>query len=155
MKLLLDIYNKNKGKRPLFSDINDIDFYDGPTEALCRLAESEQWLICSLVYIDISGSERIFTMLEINNQLLLELKSVLEKLTDDQEVLYQKLKAQVKAVYNKYSGNIFLFKSDSLYATKYEIVEISLKPLQYFEDIETVLEQNENSKLHWINFFNI
>jgi hypothetical protein len=154
MKSLLDIYSDNKGKRPLFSEIIHIDFYDSPTEALCRLVESEHWFICSLVYIDIKGRERIFTMLEINNQLLLEFKSVLEKLADDREVLYQKLKTQVKAVYKKYSGNIFLFKSDWLNAAEYEVVEIPLKHLQYFKDIEVVLEQNENSKLQWIRFFN-
>jgi hypothetical protein len=59
----------------------------------------------------------------------------------------------VAAVYTGYSGSVFLFKSNWLNAVEYEVVEIPLEELQYFRDIEMVIEQSEESKLKWINFF--
>jgi hypothetical protein len=153
MEPLLDFYIKNVGKRPLFEDIMAIDFYDGPTEALCKVIDGEQWVICSLVYIDFKKRERIYTVLEIDRDLLLKLKSNLEHRLPDQEDNYARLKAQVKDVYNHYSGKIFLFKSDWLNSVDYKVVEISLMHLLYFVDIEQVLEQSEELKLKWTGFF--
>ena len=153
MKSLLDTYKENVGQRPLFAEIIDIDFYDGPTEALCQLIDSWQWVICSLVYYDIGKGERIFTLLFIGDQLLSKFKSILEKRADDQAGFYKQIKTQVKVVYNSYSGKAFLFKSDWLNATEYDVVEIPFKRLKYFKDIEKVLEQSEESKLKWLSFF--
>jgi hypothetical protein len=153
MNLLLDTYNKNVGQRSLFSEIIDVDFYDGPTEALCQLIGTEQWFVSSLAYIDFSNNERIFTVLEVSNDVLLNFKSILERRTSIQESFYGSLKQQVNAAYTGYAGKVYLFKGDSLSAIKYELVEIPLNYLQYFGDIETVLEQNEESKLKWKSFF--
>lgn len=153
MKSLLEIYQENAGKKSLFSEIVDIDFYDGPTEALCRLADTEQWVIGSLVYIDLNKRERIFTLLEISNDVLLGFKSIFENRPSDQEDFYENLKEQVTVVYTGYAGKVFLFKSDWLNAIKYEVVEISLKDLQYFSDIEKVIGQPEESAVKWRGFF--
>lgn len=153
MKSLLDIYHENVGQKPLFSEIIDIDFYDGPTEALCQLMETEQWFICSLVYIEFKMGQRVFTLLEISKNSFLKFKSIFESRSADQEDFYQKLKEEVKAIYGNYSGRVFLFKSGWLNAEKYEVVELPLKELQYFNDVEQVLHQSEESKLNWINFF--
>ena len=153
METLLDICKKNVGKRPLFEDIMAIDFYDGPTEALCKVIDGEQWVICSFVYIDFKKRERIYTVLEIDWDLLLKLKSNLEHRIPDQEDNYANLKAQVKVIYNGYSGKVFLFKSDWLNSIDYEVVGIPLKHLLYFIDIEQVLEQSEELKLKWAGFF--
>ena len=153
MESLLDTYRKNVRQRSLFTEIVDIDFYDGPTEALCQLVDSRQWLICSLIYFDIKKGERIFTLLEISNEWLLKFKSILEKRSIDQAEVYEKLKEEINSFYNAYSGKLFLFKSNWLNAIEYEVIEIPLTQLEYFKDIEGVLEQSEESKLKWINFF--
>ena len=153
MKSLQDTYNKNVGHISLFSEILDIDFYDGPTEAVCQLADSDQWFICSLVYIDMERGERIFTMLEISNESWLHFKSLLERIPSDQANFYRQIKTQVRAVYNNYSGKAFLFKSDWLNGSEYKIVEMPLKQLHYFGDIEEVLGQSEESKLKWKECF--
>jgi hypothetical protein len=92
-------------------------------------------------------------VLEIDRDLLLKLKSNLEHRLPDREDNYENLKVQVKAIYNDYSGKIFLFKSDWLNSIDYEVVEIPLKHLLYFIDIEQVLEQSEELKLKWAGFF--
>ena len=151
--LLLDAYKNNVNKRFLFSKFIDIDFYDGPTEAMCQLVDSEQWFICSLVYFDINKDERIFTLLEVNNEWLVELKLILETYSNDTSILHKKLKEKVNLIYKIYSGKVFLFRSDSLAATEYEVVQIPLKDLKYFKGIEDVLDQTEESKLQWVSFF--
>jgi hypothetical protein len=153
METLFNIYRKNVGKRPLFEDITDIDFYDGPTEALCKLVGAEQWFVCSIVYIDLKKSERIFTVLEISRDSLLKLKSNLEHQKTGQESYYEKIKEQVNAIYKNYRGRVFLFKSDWLNSVNYDVETIPLRDLQYFNDIEHVLAQSEVSKLKWIKFF--
>jgi hypothetical protein len=150
---LLDVYRKNVGQRSLFCDTIIIDFYDGPTEAICQLIDSEQWYICSLVYIAIEKTQRIFTTIEISKDLFLKFKSIFENRTADPGEFYQMLKERVAAVYNGYSGNVFLFKCDWLNSVEYEVVEIPLRELLYFNNIEEVLEQDEESKLKWKNFF--
>jgi hypothetical protein len=153
MNLLLDVYNKNVGQRALFSEIIDIDFYDGPTEALCRLIDTEQWFVCSLVYIDFNKSERIFTLLEIDSEALLTFKSIFGARPSDQEDFYRKIKERVNDVYVGYADAVFLFKGDWLNAIKYELVKIPLKDLQYFNNIERVIEQTEESAMKWRGFF--
>lgn len=150
METFLDIYKENAGKRPLFEDITDIDFYDGPTEALCKLVDVEQWFICSIVYIDLAKSERIYTVLEISRSLMKKIKSNLERQIADQESYYEKIKAQVRAIYKDYAGKVFLFKSDWLNSVNYVVEKIPLRDLRYFSDIEQVLEQSEASKLKWL-----
>jgi hypothetical protein len=150
METLLDIYRKNAGKRPLFEDITDIDFYDGPTEALCKLVDVEQWFICSIVYVDLTKGERIYTVLEISRSLMTKLKSNLEHQIAEQESYYEKIKTQVKAVYQDYTGKVFLFKSDWLNSVNYEVEKIPLRDLRYFSDIKQVLEQSEASKSKWL-----
>jgi len=153
MKSLLDIYHENVGQKPLFSEIKDIDFYDGPTEALCRLIDTDQWIICSLVFIDFEMDERVFTILEISEDVLFKFQSIFEDRHQDQRHFYKEVKAQVKGVYGNYSGRVFLFNSGWLEGVEYKIVEIPLKDLQYFGDIEIVIEQPEESKLKWRRFF--
>jgi len=153
MKSLLDIYHRNVDQRPLFSEIKDIDFYDGPTEALCRLIDTDQWIICSLVFIDFEMDERIFTLLEISADALFKFQSIFEGRHQDQQHFYPKLKAQVKAVYGNYAGKAFLFKSGWLKSVEYEITEIHINDLQYFVDIEAVIGQSEKSKTKWKTFF--
>jgi hypothetical protein len=153
METLLNIYRKNVGRRSLFEEVKDIDFYDGPTEALCKLVDAEQWFICSLVYVDFGKSERIYTMLEISHGSFSKLKSNLESQSTNQESDYEKLKVQVKAIYKDYTGKLFLFKSDWLNSVDYEVTKVSLRDLRYFSDIEHVLEQSEASKLKWIKLF--
>jgi hypothetical protein len=153
MKTLLDIYKENVGKKSLFNEIVDIDFYDGPTEALCKVIDTGQWYICSLVYIDFKKKERIFTLLEIDQDLQSDLKSKLGHKMPEMEDYIENLKAKVKDIYSGYSGKVFLFKSDWLNSVDYEVAEIPLVNLQYFRDIEHVLEQSEELKLKWTKFF--
>ena len=153
MKTLIDIYKENVGKKSLFNEIVDIDFYDGPTEALCKVIDTGQWCICSLVYSDFKKRERIFTLLEIGRDLQSDLKSNLGHQKSEMEDYIENLKAKVKDIYDSYSGKAFLFKSDWLNSVDYEVAEIPLESLQYFRDIEHVLEQSEELKLKWTKFF--
>jgi hypothetical protein len=153
VKSLLDTYKENVGRRPLFAEIIDIDFYDGPTEALCQLVESNQWVICSLVYADIERGIRIFTLIEITDRSLSKFKQILEKRSSNKTGFYQDIKAQVKGEYDGYIGKVFLFKCDWLDATEYKVVEMPLEHLEYFKDIEDVLGQNEESKARWLSYF--
>jgi hypothetical protein len=153
MKSLQEIYTKNAGKASLFSSILDIDFYDGPTEAVCQLADSHRWFICSLVYIDIELGKRIFTMLEINDESVSHFKSLFERIATDRSNIYHQIKDKVRVIYKNYSGKVFLFKGDWLNASEYKIVQILLSQLKYFRDIDEVLGQSEESKLKWERFF--
>jgi len=153
MTLILDAYTKNAGRKSLFSKIIDIDFYDGPTEALCQLAESSQWFIGSLVNFDIKKDIRVFTILEINDEWALELKEMLTSDSIIQPNRYENIKKRVGQLYSNYSGLVFLFKGHQLNEMGYEVVQISLEYLKYFKEMEDVLEQTEESKLQWMSFF--
>jgi len=152
MESLQDVYKVNAGKTSLFSAILDIDFYDGPTEAICQLTDSHRWFICSLVYLDVEVGERIFTVIEVRNELLSHFQSLFGKMATDQSNIYQQIKEEVKKVYDGYSGKVFLFKSDWLNALEYKVVQMPLNQLQYFRDIDEVLGQSEESKLKWKRF---
>ncbi|HEY8968344.1 MAG TPA: hypothetical protein VIM64_04615 [Puia sp.] len=150
MELLLEAYDKNMGKRPLFSEIVDIDFYDGPTEAMCQLVDTDQWFILSLVYFDVDTNERIFTSLELTNEWLSELSSVWELRSSNVRSFYERVKEKINGIYNVYPGKVFLFRSDWLWSINYEVVQIPLQFLKYFRSIEDVLEQTEESKSKWV-----
>jgi hypothetical protein len=155
MELLLDTYKKNVRQRPLFTKIIDIDFYDGPTEAVCQLIDSEDWFICSLLYFDPDAGERIFTILEISNESFLEFKSILEDRSCDQSELYKKLKDKAKSIYDTYLGKVFLLKGNKLDSINYQVIQIPLERLKYFNHIEDVLEQSEESKSQWVSLFQV
>jgi len=153
MEMILITYKRNVGKLPLFSKIIDIDFYDGPTEAISKLADTEKWFIGSLVYFDIKNDQRIFSLLELDEHWLLQITSILEEYKSGKMEHYKALKEKIKNLYKTYSGKVFLFKSDQLNAKNYEIAQIPIKHLKYYNDVEDVIEQKEESKMQWIGFF--
>jgi len=153
MTLILDAYKENVEKTSLFSKIIIVDFYDGPTEAICKLVDSEQWLVGSIVYFDIEKKERIFTLLEITNESSSELQPILGSSSIIQADIYENIKKEISLIYNNYSGPVFLFRGHQLSDKKYEVVQIPLKHLIYLKDLEDVLAQTEESKLQWVSFF--
>jgi hypothetical protein len=156
MDILFDTYKKNVGLMPLFSLIMDIDFYDGSTEAICKLNNAEKWYVCSLVHINLNPRQRIFTLLELDEQWILKAKPIVEKYQKGDMSSYEAIKREIKLVYDSYKGTVYLFKpdwSDWMDSRNYEIVRIPKESLRYFKDIEDVIEQDKESKLLWMNFF--
>jgi hypothetical protein len=151
--MLIDIYKGKAGLSPLFSVILDIDFYDGPTEAICKLVDTEKWVICSLVYIDFTNRQRIFSMLEVGEQWLSELRPLVEKYKSGSMDSFEAIKSNVEFMFDNYKDDAYLFKSDSLRAKDYEIVQVPIEYLKYFRDIEEVIEQDDAAKSKWIGFF--
>lgn len=150
---LLEIFRRNVNKNSFFAKILDIDFYDGPTEAICQLVDSNEWLICSIVYFKPEEDDRIFSVIQVDSAAILDLVSNCTSMPKDGTLFYEKAKERIKSVYNTYKGDVFLLKSQSLIDQKYEIVQISLKDLNYFASIDDVIMQSESSKLRWKSFF--
>ena len=92
-------------------------------------------------------------MLELENEWLLKFKPIIEGSENGNIDDYEKLKKEIEIFFNCYKNNLFLFASDRLDSTNYEITNIPLENLRYFKHIEDVITQNEASKLHWVNFF--
>ncbi len=153
MDILFDIYKRSVGLVPLFSVVLDIDFYDGPTEAICKLIDTERWFISSLVLIDFKTNQRVFTMLELNEQSLSEIRPLIEGYKSGDIDSHERVKDKVKLFFDEYRGAVYLFKSDWLNAIDYEITQVPIEHLKYFNGIEDVVAQNEESKLQWVNFF--
>lgn len=153
MNLLIERYNKNKGKHSLFSDIIYIDYYDGGTQAICKLDHTEQWLICSLTYFNIKDQVRVFALIEAKAEWASRIKSGLDSDKTGKE--YKNLKAQVKNAFDDYSGNAYLMKAEKLEDINYEVIEVPFSGMMYFETIEDVLAQDEKHSLYWAQFFKV
>jgi len=149
----LEKLKKNAGGASLFSQIRIIEFYDGPTEAVCQLADVEEWVICSMVYFNIQKNERIFSMLPISFEWSLKLELDLEVPLEEKWERHEKVKKEIGSFYSGYSGDVFLFRGCSLNKAAYQLAQIPLKYLKYFKGIDDVLGQSEGSMAQWTGLF--
>lgn len=155
MELLLNAFKLNVGKNPLFSDTIIIDFYDGPTEAICQIRNINEWFISSLVYFNSQTDQRIFSMIKITEEWLSDIRIVVEKYEKGDLMYYSQLKDRIALHYAKYSDVMFLFKSNWLMSPNYEIIEAPLQKIKYFNSIDAVLDQDDESQSKWIDLFQI
>jgi hypothetical protein len=153
MEEIMEIYKRNKGKHKLFEDYIIVDYYDGPIAAIVKLKNFEKWFVCSTVYFDPGNDLRILSLLELNDLWMNENKLLIYEAKMKNIDSYKKMKSKFRSFYKIYSGKVYLFKSNWLLSSDYEIVEIPVSDLMYFNDIEAVLNQPKKSKLKWINFF--
>jgi len=153
MEVLIKSYDTNKGKNTLFSTIMIIDFYDSPTEALCEVGGGNQWCITSLVYFDPYRNIRVFTLINIENESLSDLKALVESYQLNGIDHFDAMKDCVATYYNNYTGRVFLFMTDWLSSNNYQMTEIPKTSLSYFADIEDVLEQSTHEKERWTDWF--
>jgi hypothetical protein len=160
MKSIIDQYQKLLSQKPIFSEVIIIDFYDGATEAVCKVSNSDEWYICSMVYFNPDSRQRIFSVIKVNEDLwpaFLSEINVFKKIAPDayggKNDYYKKTKKVISNYYEKYTGNVILLMSDSLISFEYKIIEVSRDYLKYFDSIESVLEQDEIAKNQWISLF--
>jgi hypothetical protein len=153
MDKILDVYKMNKEKNPLFSQEIIIDYYDGATEAICQIRDSEEWIIASLVYFNPDDHIRIFTILKITEEYLPTIKTLAEVYLKEGNAEYMSIKHEIEFYYKWYAGAVFLFMSDLLSSIHYQIVEIPNKSLCYFSNIESIWEQEKKIQDKWIQLF--
>ncbi|MFT3934824.1 MAG: hypothetical protein QM726_14460 [Chitinophagaceae bacterium] len=153
MDKILNAYKMNKEKSSLFSQAIVIDHYDGPTEAVCQIRDSEEWFIASLVYFNPDERIRIFTLLKITEQSLVNIKTLAEVYLKEGNAEYAPIKQAIEFYYKGYTGTVFLFMSDWLSSIHYQIIEIPNNALRYFSDIEAVLEQDKRIQGKWMQLF--
>ncbi|HEV3250262.1 MAG TPA: hypothetical protein VGZ71_04880, partial [Puia sp.] len=144
---------ENAGKKVLFSEIIMVDYYDGPTQAICKLDRTDIWMFCSLVYFEPDAGIRIFTIINLTEQWIFKNKLLINKFANINFEGFAKMNKEIKPYFNNYRGNVYLFKGKQLDDINYEVTEIPLKYLTHFNNIEKNLDQDEESKLHWLNFF--
>ena len=130
-----------------------IDYYDGATEAICKIKDSEVWVIASLVYFSPESRIRIFTLLEITEQSLPTIKTLAELYLKEGNAAYSSIKQEIEMYYKGYAGKVFLFMGDLLSSVHYQIVEMPNKLLCYFSDIDAVLAQDKKVQDKWIKLF--
>jgi len=143
----------NVTKRSIFSEIIIIDFYDGPTEAICKIISSNDWVIASLVYFDPNLNERIFSIISLRQDWLDEFESNLQSLRSNNFDSYWDLKNGIKKYFDNYSGDAYLFKCEILSSEVYEVFQIKSNKLEYFANVESVLTQKKDCQLKWIDAF--
>jgi hypothetical protein len=150
---LLETGMKNAGKKSIFSEIIIIDFYDGPTQAVCKIISSNDWVISSLVYFDPDTSVRIFSIISMPNDWLNKFESDFQLLRNNNFKNYEVIKTNIKRYSENYSGEVFLFKCEYLSSDVYSIVQINSNKLLYFDSVESVVTQNKQSQSKWIEAF--
>lgn len=153
MNDLTDISMENVNNRSIFAEIIIIDFYDGPTEAICKIISSNDWVIASLVYFEPHLNERIFSIISVAHDWLNGFESDFQSLRSNNFESYWEVKSGIKKYSESYSGNAFLFKCKILSSEVYEIVQIKSNKLEYFANVESVLTQKKKHQLKWIDAF--
>jgi hypothetical protein len=150
---LIGISMKNVNRRSIFSEIIIVDFYDGPTEAICKIISSNDWVIASLVYFGPHLNERIFSIISVTDDWLNRFESGLQSLRNNNFECYWEIKHGIEKYSRSYSGNAYLLKCGILSAEVYEIVQIKSDKLEYFPNIESVLTQKKEYQSKWIGAF--
>ena len=150
---LMQVYKKNRGVKELFSKTIYIDWYDGITTGICKLDTSEKWFICNLCYLNPGERIRIFTLLKINDEWLTKFNLQNDMPETPNERNYYLIKDLIKSYFFEYTGKVFLMKGKQPDDIDYEVVEIPLIDLQYFDGIEMTLDQDEKLQEKWLNFF--
>ena len=148
---LISISMKNVNRRSIFSEITIVDFYEGPTEAICKIISSDDWVIASLVYFEPHLNERIFSIISVTDDWLNRFESGLQSLRNNNFECYWEIKYGIEEYYRSYSGNAYLLKCGILSAEVYEIVQIKSDKLEYFPNIESVLTQKKEYQSKWID----
>lgn len=155
---LTKIYSRNKNIRPLFSESIIIDFYDGLTTGLGKLDTTEIWLACNMCYFEPTKDERIFTLISVGTEVVEQLKPLRDmpktgEYNEQTEKKYQFMMGLIRKCFSDYHGKVYLMKCGDINDVDYEIVEISIVDMRYFDDMEDALNQPEQDKEKWLSFF--
>jgi hypothetical protein len=132
----------NVGKKSFFLERIIVDFYDEPTEAICKSDFIDQSFIASLVCFD-CDKKKIFSLVKISPDWLNKYKAEIEAIKSNNFDNYARIKTAIIKYYKNYSGDVYLFKSQSLLGINYEIVKIKVSSLKYFRDIQYVIRQDK------------
>src|SRR5580704_7276432 len=99
MDSLFDQFKMNVGKKPLFSDIIILGYYDGPTEGVCNLMETQSYYIFSLVYLNFANKERMFSLIEVSKKWIQANEKLLAEFRLGDFQSFNKMKAKLRTLY--------------------------------------------------------
>jgi hypothetical protein len=131
----------------LFSDITNIDWYDGPILAIAKMINSEDWHICSLVYIDFNNDERIFQIVKVQEAWA---KKIIEELN---KTSYKNIRARIKHKFLNYKSDLFIAKTRHSDDKSFELKKISNRHLKYYSSIDKIINQDKRLQNQWKRFF--
>lgn len=150
---IFESYNKNKGSATLLEECMILDWYDGLLTGMCRIRDTDKWVLCNARFIDFARSQRVLTLIEIDDKKFLYLKAKFqngEALSHDE---YANLKTEIRKIFLSHSGNVYLLKMASYDDRDYDMVEAPVGSLKYFESIEELNDQSENLERETLSFF--
>ncbi|MDF2192166.1 hypothetical protein [Paraflavitalea sp. CAU 1676] len=141
--MFLDVYHLNKGIKPIFSDIDSIDWYDGAVNGVFRLDQTNQWFLFCMVYFELNIRERIFFVIETSEEWKVEFTGMFQYHEYGWLTNYDQVKAKMRSAFQNYAGDVYLVKARTLEGNEYEIVQIPLEHLRYVDTIEEGVDQDE------------
>lgn len=149
---IMSEYNKKKGSEKLFSEIVIIEWYDGEVTALCRL-ENEQWFIANLCYFNLNDKYRIYTLIETDKDWVELRKDKFYPNESDDNSIYDDTMEDIKSRMLNYKGAAYLMKAKKLHDTNYKLIEIPPDKIAFYDHVEKVVDQPQESAARWLHYF--
>lgn len=122
-----------------------IDWYDGPVSGLIKSGDL-QWYLGCMVYFDPDGRERIFQLIEVEENWAMEVQNDISPET------YEEISARMRMKFSHYTGSLLLVKGNGFLEKDIEIRILENADLKcYFPGVEAVLYQDDPSR--WLEYF--
>lgn len=131
----------------MFSEITNIDWYDGPILAIAKMVNTGDWYICSVAYIDFDNDERIFQVIKVQ-------ETWAKKIINDlNQTTYKNVRARIKHKFLNYKSDLFIAKDRYLDSASIELKKISNRHLKYYSSIDKIVNQDKRLQNKWKKFF--
>ena len=136
-----------------FTAFEIIDWYDGPTCALCKSQEPDEWFFANIVFIDFERRKRIFVLIQLNAAQSAYLFQALLKTVPGQKRSSILLGKTLRDFIQGYDGAVWLFETDNLDKKSKTIISVDRSFLKYFKSLDEVMNQSKKAKKKWLDVF--
>lgn len=133
-----------------FSAIEILDWYDGPTCAVCKSDELDKWFFATLVFTDIQLRRRVFVLMELSDA---EATCILELLLKTDKITTTLLTELLDDLVNSYDGNVWLLDTDNLDKESKTLVQVDKSYLRYFKSLDEVVYQDKEDAQRYLEVF--
>lgn len=146
-KFIQNFPEECKKKRPIFASYEILDWYDGAILGIGELNESHDFYLFEMVAYDLKSKERVFELVKLELSWVTNLKA---NIVEANPKFIQKAITQL---YSNYKEEAYLLKSKDINDWNFNLIEIDPQYLEFYKDIEAVLNQSKNSLKRWFEFF--
>lgn len=130
-----------------FSEYEIFDWYDGAISGIGQLSGTNEFYWFNMVAWNLEINEKIFVILKIDLEWQNSFKTKLIKTKPNS------IKKFILNFYSDYEYEVYLLKAKYIEDKTYDLKEIKVNSLIYYQNIDAIEKQTKRSKNAWFDFF--